>query len=283
MGLSLGMAHAEASQSSSQSLQSSSSATQNALPLANVELSIGMSMQPPFSFLTDSLSEVQGVDVDIIKELQKRTGFKIRGNQISFMHFGELIELGRNGKMDIIAGGITLSDSRRAFFEFSEPHLAVPLVLVARSNDNIQDIPDLKNRTLAVENGSMAADFIPNANELNIGMTKTTSLFMSMYAVHTNKADAVAVDEPMARFYIENWNASNLEVVRTLSQPSALGFLFKKNSDFNPHLQAAFNEMLEDGTITRIFDKYMGTEMTDHYMTGLKHSRTQSLSLNQVK
>lgn len=284
MGMSLGVAWATTNEASSQAIQNSANSAnsvQSTLPLANVELNIGMSQLPPFAFLTDSVTEVQGIDVDIVRELQKRTGFKIKGNKISFMRFGEMLDQGRDGNLDIVASGITLSEARREFFDFSEPYLAVPFVMVARADDNINNVQDLRNRVLATEAGSVATDFLPNAEQLNIKQIVAPSIFMCLFEIHNRTADAMLVDEPMANFYIQTWHNSNLKIVQAVSKPSAAGFLFKKNATFTPYLQAAFADMLADGTIANIFAKYMGQEQAQMYINYVKPAQGEALSFNE--
>lgn len=231
---------------------------ESSLPLAGRELDVALTIMPPFAFISDSFSDVKGIDIDIIKELQKRTGFKLKNNEFNLMNFGEMVDLGREGKLDILCGGITLSEGRKAYYDFSDPYMDSALVLVTGRNGNINNIDDLRNRTLSVEAGTTAIDYFPNAESLNIKIAENPSAFMSIYAVHDKTADALVMDEPMIMFYINNWKDANLEVIAPISEPSNLGLLFKKNAEFTPVLQAAYKDMVADGTIRRIIERYMG-------------------------
>lgn len=249
---------AMAAETPDSSHHNTASTTQAALPLEGQELDVALTIVPPFAFITESFSEVRGIDVDIVKELQKRTGFKLRNNRINVMNFGEMVSLGREGKLDVLGGGITLSDGRRAYYDFSDPYMDSALVLVTRKNDTIDEVADLKNRTLSVELGTTAVDYFPNAESLNIKIAESPTAFMSIYAVHDNQADALVMDEPMVSFYINNWRDADLKIVEQISDPSNLGLLFKKDAKFTPHLQEAYREMIEDGTMAQIIDKYVG-------------------------
>lgn len=273
---------AQASQASQTVMRAESTVAQK-LPLADVELSIAMSMQPPFSFLEDSLSEVQGIDVDLVRELQKRTGFKLKNDRINVMHFSEMMGLAMDGKLDIVAGGVSLTESRRQYFDFSEAHMAAPVVLVSRKGSDVQDVDDLANKVLAVERGAVASSLVPNADELNIKVDQNTSNFMCVYSVHDQNADALIMDEPMAEFYVKRWEGSNLHIVDQLTGYGDFGFLFKKGADFSPYLQDAFHDMLEDGTVARIISKHLGEESTVHYMSNVKNrtsGQAQTAALN---
>lgn len=240
----------------SQPAPASQATVASQLPLAGQELDVGLTVIPPFAFITDSISKVNGIDVDIVLELQKRTGFKLKNDRFNVMSFSELMDLGAEGKVDILGGGITLSDGRRPIFDFSEPYMLSPLVLVVRTDSDIKSVNDLRNRKLSVEAGTTAVDYFPNAEELNISLDENPSAFMCIYSVHAGLADALVMDEPMIAFYIDNWTDSKLKIVEQISEPGDLGLLFKKNAKFTPHLQLAFKEMAADGTLEKILDKY---------------------------
>lgn len=225
-------------------------------------LRIAVTLTPPFAFITDSMSELSGIDIDLIRELQKRTGFNIEQDRMVVMQFDAMLDAGRQGKADILGGGITLSDSRRPYFDFSAPYMESSLVMAVRKSDNIHSIQDLKGRRLAAEHGSTASDLIPSAKELNIATETTPSAFMSIFEVHSNDADAVILDKPMIDFYIHHWPESNLTVVEELSHGDKLGLLFKKSDDISGPLRAAYDDMVKDGTVERIVSKYTGYKLS---------------------
>lgn len=242
-----------------------SNTTSSQLPLAGVELRVGVSMQPPFVIISDSFSDLHGIEVDILRELQKRTGFKLKYDRISIMHFGTLMEQGATGMLDIMAGGILLNDTRKTIFDYSEPVSGSSMVLVARNDGGINKVADLRNRTLAVEKGTVATSLLPNAEALNVKFNENTSAFMNIYAVYSGQADAIIMDGPVAEFYIHNWKLANLKIVEAMSPISQVGLLFKKDAKFTPYLQAAYHDMVEDGTVSKIIDQYMDKEMAATY------------------
>lgn len=249
MGVCSSLAYAEAN--TAQTSQES-----YAQALRGQTLRIGVTLAPPFAYITDSMSNLHGIDVDIIHELQKRTGFSLDGDRIVVMNFDEMMNAGRNGRLDVLGGGITLSESRNKIFDFSEPYMKSALVLVTRRNDTIRGIEDLNGRRLAAENGSTASDVLPEAKNLNVEVETTPTAFMSMFDVYSNDADAVVIDQPMVEFYINNWGSSNLEIIDQVSDPEHLGLLFKKNAQISRPLQEAYHAMIEDGTIQRIVEKH---------------------------
>lgn len=221
-------------------------------------LSVGFNLTPPFAFVADSLSVLQGIDVDLINELQKRTGFNVEGGRAFVMDVNDLLERGYRGELDVVAGGLTLSQNRAKFFDFSAPYMKTALVLVTGNTSSIRDIKDLDGRRLAATSGSTAAELIQDSGDMRIEMSEASSVFMSLYNVHAKDADAVIVDRPMAEFYIKKWPDAGFHVVKQVSSGDYLGLLFKKNTEVSHTLQAAYRDMVQDGTVQRIVDNYMG-------------------------
>lgn len=223
-------------------------------------LRVGAFISPPFAFISDSMSNLHGIDVDIIRELQKRTGFKLEGDRIVIMNFDEMMENGKNGRLDIMGGGITLSRARQQFFDFSAPVMTTTSVLVRGNNSHIDDVSDLHGRKLAAQAGSIGETLFENS-PLNVSINRTSSAFMSLFDVYSHNSDAVIIDRALVEFYQQNWPDSRLHIVQELSEESNLGLLFKKNALVNRHLQDAYQDMIEDGTVQRIVSSYISSNI----------------------
>jgi len=107
----------------------------------------------------------------------------------------------------------------------------------------VNSIADMKGRTLGCLSG-------PTFRELTEGVQPGVSYQMfndfptSMVALRTGKIDGVAIDEPIARY----WVARNQGVYRLaqIYTSDRYAFAFKKGSP----LVAAFEKVLTDGAIT---------------------------------
>lgn len=243
--------------------------TAEKLVLQDQSLKIGLTVAPPFVFFKDSISSVQGIDVDIINELQKRTGFKLEGGKMHLMNRDEMLADGEAGELDIVAGGMILNTERSHQYDFSDPYMPTVLVLVSRNGDNIHTLSDLTGRSLATEKGSLANESISqHANVNNITIDQSTSSFMTLYKVSRSYADATFIEKPVADFYMNNWPGAHLEIIEKVSDVEYLGLLFKKDPSISRPLQEAYKEMVADGTVKDIVNRYMNSKVASSDFIG---------------
>lgn len=229
-----------------------------ALPLEGVTLEAAFSVAPPFVVVSNSFEQPSGIDIDITKELQRRTGFSLKNGGVQIMNFGDLMNLASKGDVQIAGGAITLSSSRAKVFDFSGRTVGSRMVIVARKDSNITGFDSLNNRHIATEAGTVAEDLIPEDANIHVTLDECPTNFMAIYRVSRGLSDAVIVDEPLIQFYIDNWANSNLEIKYVVpDSDSNLGLLFQKNTKASKALQAAYRDMERDGTIKSIINKYL--------------------------
>jgi len=110
---------------------------------------------PPYEYL-DKNGNVVGVDIDIIKEVGKRLGYKVR---VCDVEFGAIFMKVQNNPNAIGAAGITITEERKQSGLFSIPYtVSRQFVLVEKDeqvplNDNGEVIAKeyFKNKTIGVQ------------------------------------------------------------------------------------------------------------------------------------
>lgn len=233
-----------------------------AYDLSNDTLVVSVSVAPPFVSITGDFHQPEGIDIALIKELQKRTGFKTMSNEMSMMTFNDMIESGRSGHSDIIAGAISATQERRMSYSVTEPYVYNSVCIVTRKGDNIESLDDLNGRTFAYQTGTNIAA-LQSANT-NMKLYETSSTFMTFYAVARGKADALLVDEIIAREYIAKWPDANLQVAGKIpGSETGIALFFKKDSPRSKILQKVYQEMIDDGTVDNIVKEGLSQYFAD--------------------
>ena len=196
--------------------------------------------------------------IDIARELQKRTGFKLKNNRFDIMNFGELIDLATIGNIDIAGGGITLNDYRAKKFNLLGPIVSSSSVVVVKDHQiKVNSLKDLQGHTVATEMGTTSADIIPPDSDIKVNLNANASLFMCFYSVATGQYDSLIADAPIAYDYVTGWKEGNLKLAFALPDTiSNLGLLTTKNPKVSAAFQQAFNEMCQDGTVEKIVNAY---------------------------
>ena len=122
---------------------------------------------PPVAFVQDG--EVQGIEVDLLKQVQQALGenFKIRR-----MEWDQLIPALDNHEVDIIMGGISITDERRNAFLFTDSYMRTGQMALIRFEDVGRLTPVSKIFSgvykVGVQKGTTGASF---ANDILKGNT----------------------------------------------------------------------------------------------------------------
>ena len=233
-----------------------------AYDLSNDTLVVSVSVAPPFVSITGDFHQPEGIDIALIKELQKRTGFKTMSDEMSLMTFNDMIESGRSGHSDIIAGAISATQERRMSYSVTEPYVYNSVCIVTRKGDNIDSLDDLNGRTFAYQTGTNIAAL--QSSNTNMKLYETSSTFMTFYAVARGKADALLVDEIIAREYIAKWPDANLQVAGKIpGSETGIALFFKKDSPRSKILQKVYQEMIDDGTVDNIVKEGLSQYFAD--------------------
>lgn len=230
------------------------------LPLEGKVIDVGLSIAPPFVIVDGDFTNLSGIDVDIIRELQKRTSFKASHNRFNVMNFNELFALANEGKVGIVGGGISLTAERARRFILAGPtYNSQSVVVVKDSNNNITKLEDLAGRTVAAEAGVDVVDLFPAGEQVSVRLKNKSTNFMALYSVSRGDADAMITDAPIAFEYVQGWEDGNLKVAFPIeNSDTPMGLLFSKNKPESAVLYQAYMQMVRDGTVHNIVTKYLG-------------------------
>lgn len=220
----------------------------------------------PFEF-KDSDQVYKGLDVDIINEVSKRSGWKM--NQ-SFPGFDAAVNAVQSGSADALMAGTTITEARKQVFTFSDPYFDTKIIVATTKANKISSYEDLKGKTVGVKNGTAAQTFLEeNKNKYGFSI-KTFDTGDLMYnSLATGSVNAVMDDEAVIQYAIQQGQDLSLDIP---GEPiGSFGFSVKKGSKYE-YLVDDFNkalaEMKEDGTYETIMNKWFGSsdssESTDY-------------------
>ena len=186
---------------------------------------------PPFEYLEDG--KVAGLDADIVELISKKTGIKYEWKN---MNFDGLIPALQTKKIDVAIAGMSITPERAKAVNFSIPYLTSNVTFIANKNNPIKGEEDLKNKTYGAE----------------LGTTKEAVARKIEGATVVPFASNTAA--LVAKSFIEKNN--ELEIAATLDgEPKAIAFN-KDSNVLKETFDKALKELLEDGTIEKLKDKY---------------------------
>ncbi len=163
-----------------------------------------------------------------------------------------------NKTIDCVWNGMTLTDAVMESMETSNPYCKNAQVVVVKSDvaDKYQKKEDCGDLNFAVEAGSAGATV---AKDEGWKATEVQTQAAALMEIEAGTAEAAIIDLLMAGAMIgEGTSYENLEYTCELTSEE-YGVGFRKGSDLAAELNQFFVDKYEDGTMTKIAEKY-GTQ-----------------------
>lgn len=202
---------------------------------------------PPFEYLEND--KIVGLDAEIIAAIAEKTGIQYKwANQ----NFDGLIPALQSKKVDIVIAGMSITQERAKAVNFSIPYLSSKVAFIANKENPINGVDDLENKSYAAELGTTkeaAAKKIKGATV--VPFSSTTA---ALIALKSKKVDGMVLDESVANEYIKN-NSELMLVAVLEGEPKAIAFN-KEDTELMENFNKALQELLDDGTIQKIREKY---------------------------
>lgn len=220
----------------------------------------------PFEF-KDSDQIYKGIDVDIITEVTKRSGWDLN---MTYPGFDAAVNAVQAGQADALMAGTTITEARKKVFTFSDPYYDTKIVVYTRSDRKVSSYEELSGKEVGVKNGTAAQTFLEK-NKDKYGFTiKTfdTSDLMNN-SLDTGSIFAAMDDQPVVEYAIKQGKSYAINIAGEAI--GSFGFSVKKGSDYE-YLVDDFNkalaDMKKDGTYDAIMAKWLGTDSSKLSSTG---------------
>jgi polar amino acid transport system substrate-binding protein len=218
------------------------------------EIIIGMSgNQPPFSMKAKS-GELIGYEVDIAKLLAESMNVKLKIEQIPFP---DLLSALKEGKVDLVMSGMTMTPKRNLEAAFVGPYILSGKSILTKSSilAKASDSEEINqaNLKLATLKGSTSEDFVNNFLT-NTDLSLVNNYDEAVKLLSDDQVDAVVADYPiciltMARYPDAGFATLNqpitLEPIGMALPPDDVLLLNMVQNYFNAMLLAGLLEGLE--------------------------------------
>lgn len=214
----------------------------------------------PFDYM-DGDDKV-GFEVDVWKEIGERTGLEVIHVQAAYSGLFGMVD---KGDIDTIANQVSKNEEREEKYNFTIPYCYNPLkIIVPEGNpENIQSLDDLIGKRVTCGVGgnetAMLQEMYPNG-EIELVPVETGNL----QQVISGKTSAVVTGVAAASVDIKDNNLP-LEVVGEPLYIEEDAYLFAKTERgdaLRAKVDAALEEMHEDGTLSELAIKWFGYDIS---------------------
>ncbi len=211
----------------------------------------------PFEYKGDS-GEVEGFDADIIKAIGEAEGLE---TTIKHVEWEGLFPALESGDINVIISGMTITEERKADYDFSEPYFEAKQVICVKEGSDIEALDDLVGKTVGVQQnttGHFALQKVEGVQEDDI--KKFPYLPDALMNLGTGFVDAVVGDAPVVLNYIVTNPESGFKTIESDEfEKEFYGICVKQgNSELLDRLNSGLAKIQDDGTYDEIFAKYFG-------------------------
>lgn len=215
----------------------------------------------PFEF-QDGTGEYVGIDMDLIREIAKDQGFNV---DIKPLGFDAALQAVQADQADGVIAGMSITDERKKVFDFSEPYFESGVQMaVLDTNNDIKSYEDLKDKRVAVKNGTEGAEFAESIKDKYGFTTVYFADSSSMYdEVRTGNSQAIFDDYPVLQYGIAQGNG--FKTVTEKEKGSSYGFAVNKgkNAELLQKFNAGLDNLRKSGRYQEIIDGYLGKGAAD--------------------
>lgn len=209
----------------------------------------------------DEKGETVGFDVDLAKEVFKRTGLEVKFQPIDWaMKETEL----NSGNIDVIWNGYTITDERKEKVAFTKPYLENRQVIITLASSSIKSKNDLVGKAVAAQNGSSSVDAINKEHEVVNSLKNGEIIFLdtnndAFMDLESGRVDAVVADEILARYYMSQRGVDKYAVLAEDFGREEYGIgIRKSDKQLLANIETALDDMRKDGAAEEISVKWFG-------------------------
>ena len=213
---------------------------------------------PPYEMTTDD-GGYTGIDVEIAGAIAEKLGLEL---EIDDMDFDAALLAVQQGKSDIVMAGVSVTEKRQMVMDFSDSYATgIQVVIVKEGSDVTMD--NLGEKMIGTQRGTTgylyASDTPDNGGYGEDHVTAYDNGMTAVAALINGQVDCVIIDKaPALEFVAANEGLTILEG-NWVEEEYAIGF-GKGNTELKDAVNKALAELIADGTVQGIIDKYIKAE-----------------------
>ena len=205
---------------------------------------------PPYES-TDDSGNVVGIDADIAAAIAEKLGLKL---QIDDMDFDGALAAPQSGKSDIVMAGVTVNEDRLLTLDFTEAYATgVQVVIVPEGSDVTLD--NLGEQQIGTQRGTTGYIYCTDDYGEDHVVAYDDAI-AAVKALNNGQIDCVVIDSAPAQELVKANPGLTILDTEYVTEDYAIG-VAKGNTALLDAVNGALKELVEDGTVQSIIDKYI--------------------------
>ena len=212
---------------------------------------------PPYSFINGA-GAPDGFNVELVKAIMKDLNIPYK---IELTDWNDVKAGISDGSVDFTS--MVFSPERDSLFYFSSIYSTIHIDAVYdKHSQPITALNQLKNKVIAIENGSITHDIIKTAG-CNANIVLVSDLEEAIVNLSKGKYNAVVCDVTTANYIIKTHNLKNLTASDLGLPPRDYCFASKDNGTI-ALLNKGMVDLINNGTYSKLHDKWLTSYSRQH-------------------
>ena len=212
---------------------------------------------PPYEFVESN--KIVGIDAEIAGAIAEKLGLEL---QIDDMEFDSIIESVKSGKADIGLAGMTVTDERKLEVDFTVSYATGVQVVIVTEDSKITSVDDLfaegAKHVVGVQRNTTGDIYTTgDIEDKGLGTIERYSKGAdAVQALKTGKVDCVVIDNEPAKAFVAAVEGLKILETEYITEDYAAA-MSKDNKELYDAVNKALQDLIADGTIKGIIDKYI--------------------------
>ena len=195
---------------------------------------------------------IVGIDPEVAQAIADKLGLEL---VITDMDFDSIITAVAAGKADMGMAGMTVTEERKLNADFSQTYASAIQAIVVPEGSAIKTADDMAGKKIGVMQG-FTGDLECTKQFGEESVVRFNKSAEAVMALTQGKIDCVVIDnEPAKKIVAANEELSILDSKYT-QEDYAIAFA-KDNTALRDAVDKALGELIEDGTVEKIMNKYI--------------------------
>ena len=196
--------------------------------------------------------EIVGIDIDIMNAVCEKIGMELQPEDMSF---DSVIGAAQTGKADIAMSGITITEDRKNMVNFTIPYTSTAQSIIVVAGGEIAKKEDLEGKKIGVQINT-TGDTQVTEEFGDAAVDRYQNGALAVESLKNGKIDCVVIDGEVAKALVDA--NEGLEIIADAYSIEEYAIaIAKENTELLEKIDGALEELLADGTIDAIMDKYI--------------------------
>lgn len=208
---------------------------------------------PPYEYVEGD--KIVGIDAEVAALIADKLGMEL---EIVDVAFDSIIPGVQSGKYDMGMAGMTVNDERLEKVNFSTSYATGIQAVIVKEGSDIKSIDDLEGKKIGVQT-STTGHIYASDDYGKDAVTCYDNGAVAVQALLADKVDCVIIDNEPAKSYV----AANdgLKVLDTEYTVEDYAICFaKENTELQEKVNGALEELIADGSVKEVIEKYIPAE-----------------------